>query len=144
MRPFEPPRRALLAAGAIAIALASLVAVLILLEPGAPASIIEASGQVSGVEVTLSSKVPGIAEVVAVRARPARRQRVSGLCSDSTGRRQRGVRPAVVGRQSAPSHDRAAMPDARTGLRSERVCRRAAHAFRGPYRRASYDFAYSL
>lgn len=67
MRPFEPPRRALLAAGAIAIVLASLVAVPILLEPGAPASIIEASGQVSGVEVTLSSKVPGIAEVVAVR-----------------------------------------------------------------------------
>jgi HlyD family secretion protein len=67
MRPFEPPRRALLAAGAIAIALASLVAVPILLEPGALASIIEASGQVSGVEVTLSSKVPGIAEVVAVR-----------------------------------------------------------------------------
>jgi HlyD family secretion protein len=38
-----------------------------LLRPAAPEGILEANGQVRGTEVTLSAKVPGIAEVVAVK-----------------------------------------------------------------------------
>lgn len=43
------------------------IALYLFTRPRTPEGIIEASGQVSGTEVTLSAKVPGIAEVVAVR-----------------------------------------------------------------------------
>jgi HlyD family secretion protein len=52
---------------AAAAALAAVVAVYFALRPAPAGDLIEANGQVRGTEVTLSARIPGIAEVVAVR-----------------------------------------------------------------------------
>ena len=61
-------RRILRYAGiaATAIVVASIVAY-VLLRPKEPEGILEANGQVRGTEVTLSTKIPGVADIVAVR-----------------------------------------------------------------------------
>jgi HlyD family secretion protein len=61
-----PPRRRWIAAATGVAALAIATAVY-LLRPAPASDVIEANGQVRGTEVTLSARIPGIAEVVAVR-----------------------------------------------------------------------------
>lgn len=55
------------AAVGAALVVAAGVAAWLALRPSPPADLVEANGQVRGTEVTLSARIPGIAEVVAVR-----------------------------------------------------------------------------
>lgn len=56
-----------LAAGAVIVLAAAGLATYFVFRPAADARTIEANGQIRGTEVTLSARIPGIAEIVAVR-----------------------------------------------------------------------------
>lgn len=86
------------------------VAAYLLLQPGEPVGIIEAGGQVSATEVTLSAKVPGIAEVVAVRES----ERVTkGALVAQIGAKEAEARLSEAGAERAAAAARVAEVDAR-------------------------------
>ena len=89
------------ALGAVAV-LAAAAAAYFVLRPAPATNLIEANGQVRGTEITLSARIPGIAEVVAVREgeRVTRGQLVAQIAARELEARLAQARAQVAAAQS--------------------------------------------